>query len=160
MTTNLFVLPMMGQAITLEDQGIYFVLNRHTGSIQTVVQLVYEEEDWYLYQLQPVNGGPEHRWVVMSWHADCTLVSATTKQIAHFFGKTEYAEPNGAWQLIKNADFGFGKFTPLEEGGEVQYAIMSFDGEIMHNPIRLHKAPADFLDEQETIGVQREVEFA
>lgn len=162
-TTNLFVLPMFGQAINLDDQGIYFVLNRNTGNIQTVIQLSYDNDDWYLYQLQVVHGGAEYRWVVMSFHQDSMLISPSARQIAQYFSNTEYIEPNGAWQLIKNADFGFGKFTPLEQKDDVQYAIIRFDGEDMHQPIRLHKASTDFmhaLDESEIIEKQAEVEFA
>jgi hypothetical protein len=48
---------------------------------------------------------------------------------------------------MRNADFGFGKFTPIESPEEISYAILTFEGDEMKAPIRLHKAPSEWLQE-------------
>jgi len=53
MEANVFVFPTFGKPITLDDEGIYYTLNAKTGTIHSVVQLVYKDE-WYLYQLRNV----------------------------------------------------------------------------------------------------------
>lgn len=147
MANNLFVLPRLGQSIRLEDSGIYYILNQQTGRVRTLIQLACENLHWYMLQLQPIADGLDYRWSILSRQNDCALETATDKQIAHYFSKAEYAEPAGAWQVMRNADFGFGKFTPIEAPDQVSYAILTFDGEEMKAPVRLHKAPAEWLEQ-------------
>ena len=147
MANNLFVLPRLGQAIRQEDSGIYYILNRHTGRVRSLIQLACENLHWYMLQLQPIADGLDYRWSVLSRENDCALQAATDKQITHYFSHPEYAEPAGAWQVLRNADFGFGKFTPMEAPHDVSYAILTFDGEDMQKAVRLHKAPDEWLDQ-------------
>jgi hypothetical protein len=144
---NLFVLPRLGQTIRQEDSGIYYILNQQTGRVRSLIQLVRENLHWYILQLQPIADGLDYRWSVLSRENDCALKTATDRQIAHYFSKPEYTEPVGAWQVMRNADFGFGKFTPIESPEEISYAILTFEGDEMKAPIRLHKAPSEWLQE-------------
>lgn len=158
MANNLFVLPRLGQTIRQEDSGIYYILNQQTGRVRSLIQLVRENLHWYILQLQPIADGLDYRWSVLSRENDCALQAATDKQIAHYFSRPEYAEPAGAWQVMRNADFGFGKFTPIEAPDEVSYAILTFDGEDMQRPVRLHKAPPEWLEkDNETDILQLEI---
>lgn len=147
MSNNLFVLPRLGQSIQADDLGMYYILNQQTGRVRSLIQLVRENLHWYLMQLQPIADGLDYRWSVLSRAQECDLKLATDKQIAHYFSKPEYAEPVGAWQVMRNADFGFAKFTPIASPEVVSYAILTFDGEAMRAPIRLHKAPAEWLED-------------
>ena len=47
----------------------------------------------------------------------------------------------------------------MESPNEVSYAILTFDGEEMQTPIRLHKAPAEWLDEDSETDILQ-LEFA
>jgi hypothetical protein len=79
----------------------------------------------------------------------------TTEQIRHHFSKPEYLEPRGAWQVIKNSTFGIGKFTPLQAGETIRYAILVFkDGEML-TPLLIHKAEAEAQTSQTTESVTR-----
>lgn len=148
MPNNLFVLPRLGQSIQQDDLGIYYILNQHTGRVRSLIQLVQENLHWYLLQLQPIADGLDYRWSIMSNEDNCDLKPVTDKQIAHYFSRPEYAEPVGAWQLMRNKHFGFAKFTPIAAPEEVSYAILTFDGEDMRAPIRLHKAPSEWLESE------------
>ena len=46
--------------------------------------------------------------------------------IKYHFNKPEYAEPKGAWQLMRNSRYGFGKFTPVHAEDEIKYAMILF----------------------------------
>lgn len=148
MPNNLFVHPHFGQAIAEEDAGLYYILNQHTGQVRSVLSLVCENQHWYLFQLQPIADGMDYRWSLMANDESPALTTATDKQIAHYFCKPEYAEPAGAWQVIRNRGVGFAKFTPMCQPHAVSFAVLRFDGEQMATPIRLHKAPADWCQEE------------
>ena len=139
MDTNVYVFPTFGKPITLDDQGIYYTLNANTGAIQGVIQLVYEDE-WFLYQLQNYAYEDEAGWSILAENGSYQLNSMTTEQIRRTFAKPEYAAPRGAWQVIKNSKFGFGKFTPLDPLEPVNYAMLMFTGNDMHAPVLIHKA--------------------
>jgi hypothetical protein len=139
MENNVFVFPTFGKAITLEDQGIYYTINTKTGKIHSVIQLVYDD-DWYLYQLQNSGRDEDVCWTILAESANYALNSMTTEQIRRSFAKPEYAEPVGAWQVIKNSRFGIGKFTPLNPAEPVNYAMILFSGNEMHAPVLIHKA--------------------
>ncbi|MDP8567616.1 hypothetical protein [Methylophilus aquaticus] len=148
MANNLFVLPRLGQTIQQDDLGVYYILNQQTGRVRSLIQLVRENLHWYLLQLQPIADGLDYRWSVMAREQDCDLRPVSDKQIAHYFSRPEYSEPVGAWQVLRNHEFGFAKFTPMSSPDEVSYAILTFDGEEMKRPIRLHKAPAEWLEDE------------
>ena len=145
MTQNIVNLPKHGKAITLDDQGVYFTLNQSTGSVHSIIQLVYDDE-WHLFQLQKTENVDEAGWVMMTEEIDGALVSMPTAELRRNFTKPEYEEPRGAWQVIRNTKFGFGKFTPADSEALVCHAIMMFSGDEMHNPTRLYKADEESLD--------------
>lgn len=158
MESNVFVFPTFGKAITLDDQGIYYTMNTSTGKIHSVFQLVYED-DWYLCKLQNDGEQDEARWAVMTESADYTLQSMTTDEIRRHFAKPEYAEPKGAWQVLRNSKFGFGKFTPLNPDEPVSYAMLLFTGNEMRMPMLVHKVEEGALEMLEDVPAQ-EMEFA
>ena len=101
MTQNIVNLPKHGKAITLDDQGVYFTLNQSTGSVHSIIQLVYDDE-WHLFQLQKTENADEAGWVMMTEEIDGALVSMPTAELRRNFTKPEYEEPRGAWQVIRN----------------------------------------------------------
>lgn len=159
MASNVLSFPTFGKAITLDDQGIYYTMNTSTGSIHSIVQLIYED-DWYLCQLQKTSVEDEYCWVPMTENADYTLNSMTSEQIRHHFSKPEYAEPKGAWQVIRNSKYGFGKFTPLKANAPIRYAMILFSGNEMLMPVLIHKADEEVLQKMEEVAQLAEVEFA
>lgn len=143
MTSNVVNLPTYGKAISLDDQGVYFILNASTGSVQSIFQLVYDEE-WYLYQLLASNE-EEASWTIMAEDNNYPLMSVPTTELARHFSKPEYAEPRGAWQVIRNSKYGFGKFTPVDANEPVGHAMIMFSGSEMLMPVRVHKANEETL---------------
>lgn len=131
MSSNVLNLPIYGKPIALDDQGVYYTLNKKTGGINNVFNLVYElsaqnDADWYLYQLKNTNKEGEMGWVILADNGDYPLKSVGTEEIKAHFDKPEYAEPKGAWQLMRNSRYGFGKFTPLHADEKMQYAMILF----------------------------------
>jgi len=154
MTSNVVNLPTYGKAISLDDQGVYFTLNPSTGSVHSIIQLVYDDE-WYLFQLQKTGQEDEAGWVMMTEEIDGALVSVPTVELRRYFSKPEYAEPRGAWQVIRNSKFGFGKFTPADDADIVYHAIMAFSGDEMYTPVRLHKADKETLRRAEQVAAEQ-----
>lgn len=149
-SNNVINFPSFGKAITLDDQGVYYAINTRTQAIHSIFQLVYQGYDWYLYQLESAENEDETRWSLLIGSADYVLHSMTSAQIRQHFSKPEYAEPRGAWQVIKNSKFGFGKFTPVQVGEPIRYAMLAFvDGEML-TPILIHKAEEPATSEQPT----------
>ena len=142
---NVFNLPIYGKPIELDDQGVYFAKNKKTGAINNVFQLVYEDEDWYLYQLKNTSKEGEMGWVILADNGDYPLKSLATEEIRRHFDKPEYAEPKGAWQLMRNSRYGFGKFTPVHADEEVKYAMILFSGTEMLVPLLINKAEDEVL---------------
>jgi hypothetical protein len=142
---NVFNLPIYGKPIELEDQGVYFAKNKKTGAINNVFNLVYEEDEWYLYQLKNTSKNGEMGWVILADNGDYPLKSLATEDIRHLFDKPEYAEPKGAWQLMRNSRYGFGKFTPVHADEEVKYAMVLFSGTEMLVPLLIQKAEDEVL---------------
>lgn len=129
--SNIFNLPVYGKPIELEDAGVYYAINRKTGSINNVFQLVYEgdsiqTQEWYLYQLKNTAKNGEMGWIILADNGDYPLKSCGVEEIKMHFDKPEYAEPKGAWQLIRNSRYGFGKFTPVHDENEIKYAMILF----------------------------------
>jgi hypothetical protein len=132
--SNVFNLPVYGKPIELNDQGVYFAKNKKTGAINNVFQLVYEgdtkeDQDWYLYQLKNTSKDGEMGWVILADNGDYPLKSISTDEIKQHFDKPEYAEPRGAWQLMRNSRYGFGKFTPLHAEDDIKYAMILFSAD-------------------------------
>lgn len=159
MANNVFSFPTFGKAITLDDQGIYYTMNTSTGSIHSVFQLVYDD-DWHIYQLQKTSIKDEYCWTLMTENANHTLNSMTSEQVRHHFSKPEYAEPKGAWQVIRNSKYGFGKFTPLKANDPIRYAMILFSGNEMLMPVLIRKADEAILQKVEEVALHAEVEFA
>lgn len=124
--SKVFNLPVYGRPIELEDQGVYFARNKKTGAINNLFHLVYQEGEWYLYQLKNTSKDGEMGWVILADYGDYPLKSVATEEIRHHFDKPEYAEPKGAWQLMRNSRYGFGKFTPLHAEDDIRYAMILF----------------------------------
>lgn len=143
---NVFNIPVYGKPITLDDQGIYYAKNRKTGGINNVFSLMYEDDDeWYLYQLKNTGKDGEMGWVILADNGDYPLKSIGTESIKQYFDKPEFQEPKGAWQLMRNSRYGFGKFTPIHIEEEIRYAMILFSGTEMLVPLLILKAEDDVL---------------
>ncbi len=147
---NIFNLPIYGKPIALDDQGVYFTKNKKTGAINNVFHLVYEgdmyeEGEWYLYQLKNTSKNGEMGWVILADNGDYPLKSLATEEIRRHFDKPEYVEPKGAWQLVRNSRYGFGKFTPIHAEDEIKYAMILFSGTEMLVPLLIQKAEDEVL---------------
>lgn len=145
MPNNVYNIPVYGKPIELDDQGVYYAINRKTGDINNVFQLVYEDDDWYLYQLKNTGKNGEMGWVILADNGDYPLKSLATEDIRHHFDKPEYAEPKGVWQLMRNSRYGFGKFTPIHADEKIRYAMILFSGAEMLVPLLILKAEDDIL---------------
>jgi hypothetical protein len=145
MPNNVFNIPVFGKPIELNDQGVYYAINRKTGDINNVFQLVYEANDWYLYQLKNTGKNGEMGWVILADNGDYPLKSITGEEIKHHFDKPEYRDPKGAWQVMCNTRYGFGKFTPMHAEEDIQYAMILFSGAEMLVPLLIIKAEDDVL---------------
>ena len=148
--SNVFNLPIYGKPIEIDDQGVYFAKNKKTGAINNVFQLVYEYDsnedgDWYLYQLKNTSKDGEMGWVILADNGDYPLKSLSTEEIKRHFDKPEYAEPKGAWQLMRNSRYGFGKFTPVHTEDDIKYAMILFSGAEMLVPLLINKAEDEVL---------------
>ena len=126
MPNNVFNIPVYGKTIALEDAGVYYAINRKTGAINNVFHLVYDDEDWYLYQLKNTGKNGEMGWVILADNGDYPLKSCDVDEIRAHFEKPEYAEPKGAWQLMRNSRYGFGKFTPIHSDDSIKFAMVLF----------------------------------
>ena len=147
-SSNVFNLPIYGKPIELDDQGVYFAKNKKTGAINNVFHLAYEEDNWYLYQLKNTSKNGETGWVILADNGDYSLKSLATEDIRQHFDKPEYADPKGAWQLMRNSRYGFGKFTPVHNDDEIKYAMILFSADnplIMLVPLLIQKAEDEIL---------------
>ena len=138
--SNVYNLPIYGKPIELGDAGVYYALNKKTGAINNVFHLVYEGDEWYLYQLKNTSKDGEMGWVILADNGDYPLKSLSTEEIKHHFDKPEYVEPKGAWQLMRNSRYGFGKFIPIHANDAIKYAMILFSGTEMLVPLLINKA--------------------
>ena len=145
MPNNVYNIPVYGKPIELDDQGVYYAINRKTNDINNVFQLVYEESEWYLYQLKNTGKNDEMGWVILADNGDYPLECLSSEDIKHHFDKPEYAEPKGAWQLMRNSKYGFGKFTPIHADEKIRYAMILFSGAKMLVPYLILKAEDESL---------------
>ncbi|MDO8960946.1 MAG: hypothetical protein Q8R74_06595 [Methylophilus sp.] len=142
----------LAQPITLDDQGVYYTVNRKTGGINNVFHLVYESNEWYMYQLKNTNKEGDMGWVILADQDDYPLTSVDTETIHRLFDKPEFAEPLGAWQLMRNGRYGFGKFTPLDAQQPNRYAMVLFSGNEMLVPLLIEKAQDEVLQSLATLA--------
>jgi len=142
----------LAQPITLDDQGVYYTVNRKTGGINNVFHLVYESNEWYMYQLKNTNKEGDMGWVILADQDDYPLTSVDTETIHRLFDKPEFAEPLGAWQLMRNGRYGFGKFTPLDAQQPNRYAMVLFSGNEMLVPLLIEKAQDEVLKSLVTLA--------
>ena len=145
MPNNVFNTPIVGKPIELDDQGVYYAINRKTGGINNVFNLVFEDEDWYLYQLKNTNKEGEMGWVILADQGDYALKMVVQEDVERYFSKPEYLEPKGAWQLMRNSRYGFGKFTPESAEMGIHYGMILFSGDEMLVPLLIEKAQDEAL---------------
>jgi hypothetical protein len=141
-----------GQPILLDDQGIYYTVNRKTGGVNNVFQLLYEDDNWYLYQLKNTTKDGDMGWVILADQGDNALKSVDTSTVRELFDKPEFAEPKGAWQLMRNDRYGFGKFTPMDMQTLTRYAMILFSGDEMLIPLLIEKAEDELLQSLATLA--------
>ena len=84
-------------------------------------------------------------WVILADNGDYPLKSISTESIKYYFDKPEYQEPKGAWQVMRNSRYGFGKFTPIHTEEDIRYAMILFSGTEMLVPLLLLKAEDEGL---------------
>lgn len=141
-----------GQPILLNDQGIYYTVNRKTGGVNNVFQLLYEDDNWYLYQLKNTSKDGDMGWVILADQGDYALNSVDTSTVRQLFDKPEFAEPKGAWRLMRNDRYGFGKFTPMDVQTLTRYAMILFSGNEMLVPLLIEKAEDELLQSFATLA--------
>ena len=142
---NVYNIPIYGQPIDVKDAGVYYAINRHTGAVNNVFDLVYEDKEWYLYQLKNTGKNGEMGWVILADNGDYPLFSLIPEEIKRCFDKPEYSEPKGAWQVIKNSRYGFGKFTPIHAEENIRFAMILFSGAEMLVPLLVIRAEDEVL---------------
>ncbi len=130
---------------------MYYTVNRQTGGINNVFRLTYEPYEWYLYQLKNTSKEGDMGWVILADHGDYPLVSVDTETVYHLFNKPEFSDPVGAWQLMRNGRYGFGKFTPLSEEQPIRYAMILFSTDDILVPLRIEKAVGEVLQHLATL---------
>ena len=145
MPNNVFNTPIVSKPITLDDQGVYYAINRKTGGINNVFNLVFEDEDWYLYQLKNIDKEGEMGWVILADQGDYALKAVAQEEVERYFSKPEYLEPKGAWQLMRNSRYGFGKFTPESVEMGIHYSMILFSGDEMLVPLLIEKTQDEAL---------------
>ena len=126
MPSNIFNLPNLGKPIEPADAGVYCSINRKTGDVNNLFNLVFEDDDWYLFQLKNTSKEGDISWVILADNSEYMLKTCHTTEVKHHFDQPEFAEPKGAWQLMRNARYGFGKFTPLYADENSLFAMIIF----------------------------------
>lgn len=126
--------------IESNDQGIYYAVNSKTGGINNVFQLVLEDEEWLLYQLKNVDKEGNVAWVILTDEVGAVLKPIDQEEVERHFSKPAYLEPKGNWQVMRNARYGFGKFTPESLEMNVQFAFILFSGDEMLVPLLIARA--------------------
>ena len=145
MSEHAFHTHLAAKPITIDDQGVYYAINRKTGGINNVFNLVLEDEDWYLYQLKNLDKDGEMGWVILADQGGYALKPVAQEEVERYFSKPEYLEPKGVWQLMRNSRYGFGKFTPQSAETGVHYGMILFSGDEMLVPLLIEKAQDEAL---------------
>jgi hypothetical protein len=133
----------LGAPITLDECGFYIAHNRADGSINSVFNLRYERDNWWLSQLKHVTAtvdAPESLfWASMGDGEDDALQSMSTFEMQQWLYRPELQDPAGGWQVLRNTRFGFGKFTPTQPNLPTSYAFLRFRDGQMLGPILIEK---------------------
>lgn len=138
----------LGAPITLEECGFYIAHNRADGTVNSIFNLRYDNDNWWLSQLKHVAASmdaPE----ALFWHTlgdgiDDTLQSMPTAELQQWLYRPELQDLPGGWQVLRNARFGFGKFTPNITNASMpnlstSYAFLRFRDSQMLGPILIEK---------------------
>ena len=126
MHSNVFNMPIIGKPIEPTDAGVYCSINRKTGEVNNLFNLVFEDDDWFLFQLKNTSKDGDINWVILADNHEYTLKTCHTTEVKYHFDHPQFAEPKGAWQLMRNARYGFGKFTPLHADENCLFAMILF----------------------------------
>ena len=129
MPSNIFNLPNLGKLIEPADAGVYCSINRKTGEVNNLFNLVFEDDDWYLFQLKNTSKEGDISWVILADNSEYALKTCHITEVKYHFDHPQFAEPKGAWQLMRNARYGFGKFTPVYADENCLFAMILFSQE-------------------------------
>ncbi len=137
----------LGAPITLDECGFYIAHNRADGTINSVFNLRYENDNWWLSQLKHVAATADEPealfWVVLGSNQgdgdDAVLQSMPTAEMQQWLFRPELQDLPGGWQVLRNTRFGFGKFTPTKPNLSTSYAFLRFRDGQMLGPILIEK---------------------
>ncbi len=137
----------LGAPITLDECGFYIAHNRADGTINSLFNLRYENDNWLLTQLKHTavtTTEPESIfWKSLGNNTgnvvDDSLQSMPTAELQQWLFRPELQELSGGWQVLRNAHFGFGKFTPTAPNLSTCYAFLRFRDGQMLGPILIEK---------------------
>lgn len=133
----------LGAPITLDECGFYLAHNRADGTINSVFNLRYENDNWWLSQLKHVaetEDAPEALfWLTLGDGEDDALQSMPTFELQQWLQRPELQETPGGWQVLRNTRYGFGKFSPLNKQLNICYAFLRFRDGQMLGPILIEK---------------------
>ena len=137
----------LGAPITLDESGFYLAHNRADGSINSIFNLRYENDNWWLSQLKHIaasEDAPEALfWLTLGEgeHDDIenALQSMPTAEMQQWLFRPELQDLPGGWQVLRNTRFGFGKFTPSTLSLSTSYALLRFRDGQMLGPILIEK---------------------
>ena len=137
----------LGAPITLDECGFYLAHNRADGSVNSVFNLRYENDNWWLSQLKHVaatEDTPEAIfWTTLGKNVDDgdndALQSMPTAELQQWLQRPELQALSGGWQVLRNTHFGFGKFSPINKQLPTSYAFLRFRDGQMLGPILIEK---------------------
>lgn len=137
----------LGSPITLDECGFYVAHNRADGSINSIFNLRYENDNWWFSQLKHVAATDDEPeaifWFTLGNNAgdgeNDALQSMPTAELQQWLQRPELQDLPGGWQVLRNARFGFGKFTPVNKQLNTSYAFLRFRDGQMLGPILIKK---------------------
>jgi hypothetical protein len=133
----------LGSPITLDECGFYIAHNRADGSINSIFNLRYENDNWWMSQLKHVAATIDEPeaifWLALGDGVDDALQSMPTAELQQWLQRPELQDLPGGWQVLRNARFGFGKFTPSDRNLSIRFAFLRFREGQMLGPILIEK---------------------
>jgi hypothetical protein len=133
----------LGAPITLNECGFYIAHNRADGTINSIFNLRYENDNWWLSQLKHVAETDAEAeaifWMRLGDGVDDSLESMSTLEMQKWLYRPELQDLPGGWQVLRNARFGFGQFTPTAPNLHTSYALLRFRDGQMLGPILIEK---------------------
>ena len=133
----------LGAPITLDECGFYVAHNRADGTINSLFNLRYENDNWWLSQLKHVAATADEPealfWASLGDGVNDSLQSMPTAEMQQWLFRPELQDLPGGWQVLRNARFGFGKFTPTVPNLRTSYAFLRFRDGQMLGPILIEK---------------------